>query len=76
MKFTVMKQMLLVLALGLFSYLPSLNGAVKSPFENDTKVFTYWSTCNCYMLTLDDGTNDGCEWFVNGEDLWNNGHCH
>lgn len=52
-----------------------VNANSSSSFDNDIKIFTYWQTCNCYMLTFDDLANDGCEYFVNGEDLWDNGHC-
>lgn len=71
-----MKKFLVILALVAFASLTTVKGNNPAPFDRYIKVFTYWQTCNCYMLTFDDLANDGCEWFVNGEDVWDNGHCH
>lgn len=62
-------------ALILMVLLPVINGNASSSLDNDIKVFTYYQTCNCYMLVTDDGGLDDCEWFVNGTNLWNNGKC-
>lgn len=52
-----------------------VNANADAPLDRDIKIFTYWQTCNCYMMTFDDLANDGCEYFVNGKDLWDNGNC-